>query len=86
MFQKECQKLLWKMANNGEIATEYSPLYLEAVEGLKKKYIYEQIPIKNRIFIQPVPRDEDLIQKMKDKVPVLRNWLSNYHEKMMNLY
>jgi len=86
LFQKECQKLLWKMANNGEIATEYSPLYLEAVEKLKKKFIYENIPIEQRVFIQPVPKDEELIQKMKDKVPILRNWLADYHEKRMNLY
>lgn len=79
MFQKECQKLLWRMANNGEIATEYAPEYLEAVEKLKKKYIYEHIPIQERIFIQPVQRDEELIEKMKAKVPILRNWLENYH-------
>ena len=72
------------MANNGEIATEYSPLYLEAVEGLKKKYIYEHIPIEERVFIQPVPKDEELIEKMKAKVPILRNWLKNYHESRIN--
>ena len=79
MFEKECQKLLWKMANNGEIATEYSPLYLEAVEKLKKKFIYEHIPIEERVFIQPVPKDEELIEKMKNKVPILIEWLKNYH-------
>jgi len=79
MFQKECQKLLWKMSNNGEIATEYAPEYLYEVERLKKKFIYDHIPIEERIFIQPVPRDEELIQKMKDKVPILRKWLENYH-------
>lgn len=67
------------MANNGDIATEYSPLYLEAVVGLKKKFIYEHIPIEERIFIQRVPKDEELIQKMKDKVPILRKWLEIYH-------
>lgn len=79
MFQKECQKLLWRMANNGEIATEYAPEYLEAVEKLKKKFIYEHIPIEERVFIQLVPKDEELIEKMKNKVPILRQWLENYH-------
>lgn len=86
MFQKECQKLLWKMANNGEIATEYSPLYLEAVEKLKKKFIYDHIPEEERIFIQPVPKDEELIEKMKAKVPILRNWLENYHNSRKSQY
>ena len=84
MFQKECEKLLWKMTNNGEVATEYAPEYIEAVEKLKKKYIYDHIPEEERIFIQPVERDEELIQKMQDKVPVLRNWLKEYHEQVMN--
>jgi len=84
MFQKECQKLLWRMANNGEIATEYAPEYLEAVEKLKKKFIYEHIPIEERVFIQPVPKDEELIEKMKAKVPILRQWLLDYHKKRHN--
>lgn len=86
MFQKECDKLLWRMANNGEIATEYSPLYLEAVEGLKKKFIYDHIPEAERIFIQPVPKDEELIEKMKAKVPILREWLADYDKKRSNQY
>lgn len=86
MFQKECDKLLWRMANNGEIATEYSPLYLEAVEGLKKKFIYDHIPEAERIFIQPVPKDEELIEKMKAKVPIFRQWLADYDKKRSNQY
>jgi len=78
MFKKECDRLLWKMSNNGEIATEYAPEYLYEVEKLKKKYIYDQYPEEERVFIQPVERDEELIQKMKDRVPVLRNWLKEY--------
>ena len=84
MFKKECERVLWRMSNNGEIATEYAPEYLEAVERLKKKYIYDHIPEEERIFIQPVERDEELIQKMKDRVPILRNWLKEYHEQHMN--
>lgn len=84
MFQKECERLLWRMTNNGEVATEYAPEYLEGVEKLKKKYIYDHIPEEERIFIQPVERDEELIQKMQDRVPLLRNWLKNYHKEVMN--
>jgi len=86
MFQKECDKLLWRMTNNGEIATEYAPEYLYEVELLKKKFIYDHIPEGERIFKHPVPKDEDLIQKMKDKVPVLRQWLADYDQKRQNYY
>lgn len=80
-FKKECDRLLWRMANNGEIATEYAPEYIEAVEKLKKKFFYDHMPENERIFIQPVPRDETLIDEMKVKVPILRQWLADYHEK-----
>jgi hypothetical protein len=85
MFEKECEKVLWRMTNNGEAATEYSPAYLEEVERLKKKWIYDHIPEEERIFIQPVPKDEELIEKMKQKVPRLREWLYEFHKKRLNL-
>lgn len=85
-FLKECDKLLWRMTNNGEIATEYAPEYIEAVEKLKKKFIYDHIPEEERVFKQPVPRDEELIQKMKDKAPVLRQWLADFDKKRVNYY
>ncbi len=85
-FEKECDKLLWRMTNNGEIATEYAPEYIEAVEKLKKKYIYDHIPEEERIFKLFVPRDEELIQKMKDKVPFFRQWLGDFDKKRTNYY
>jgi hypothetical protein len=86
MFMKECDKLLWRMTNNGEIATELAPEYLDAVEKLKKKYIYDHIPENERIFKQYVPKDEELIEKMKAKVPILREWLYEYDQKRINQY
>lgn len=86
MFEREKDKLLWKMSNAGEIATEYAPEYLEAVEKLKKKFIYDHIPEEERIFKIPVERDDELIEKMQERVPKLRNWLKKYHEKRMNQY
>ena len=84
MFEKEKDKLLWKMSNAGEIATEYAPEYREAVEKLKKKFIYDHIPEEQRIFKIPVERDDELIEKMQERVPKLRNWLKKYHESRMN--
>lgn len=86
MFKEECDRLLWRMANKGQIATELAPEYLYEVEKLKKKYIYDHIPPEERIFKQPVERDEALIQKMKEKVPILRNWLYEFDQKRNNQY
>lgn len=69
-----------------DVATEYSPEAIDAVKELKSNMIYEDIDYRERVIKIPVQRDEELIQKMKDKVPVLRQWLQNFHEKHMNLY
>ncbi len=86
MFKKECDRLLWRMSNNGEIATEYAPEYLEAVDKLKKKFFYDHIPEEERLFKQNVPKDEELIEKMKSKVPIFREWLYNFDKNHRNFY
>jgi len=86
MFKQECDRLLWKMANKGQIATEYAPEYLEAVEQLKKQHLYDHIDQRERVFKQPIERDEELIEKMKAKVPIFRQWLEDFHRNHMSLY
>lgn len=82
ILESEKKSLLWKM----NVATEYAPEYLQAVEELEKLMMFDDIPEKERVIIIPVDRDEELIQKMKDKVPVLRQWLQDFHEKHQNLH
>lgn len=67
-------------------ATEYSPEAIEAIENLKTNMIFEDIDYRERVIKISVPRNEELIQKMKDKVPVLRKWLSDFYIKHQNLY
>ena len=86
LFKQECDKLLWKMANKGEIATEYAPEYLDAVEELKKQYFYDHIPETDRVYKQFVAKDDELIEKMKAKVPILRQWLAEFHQKRTSFY
>ncbi len=80
ILEAEKRKLLFSM----NVATEYAPEYIEASKELEKLMIFEDIPPEQRVIIQKVPKNEELIQKMKDKVPVLRQWLKNFHEKHMN--
>ena len=82
ILEAEKRKLLFSM----NVATEFSPEYIKASEELTKLMVFDDIPPQERVIVQRVPRNEELIQKMKDKVPVLREWLKNFHEKHMNLY
>jgi len=75
---QEKQKLLWNMPN---AATDENPEFLEAWEELQRNMIFEDIDYRERIIKIPVPKDEELIQKIKDKVPKLRQWLHDFHKK-----
>ena len=82
IVESEKKALLWRM----NVVSEIAPEYLKASSELEKLLIYDDIDYRERVIIQKVPRNEELIQKMKDKVPVLREWLQNFHTKHMNLY
>ena len=82
IVENEKKKLLWSM----DVISEFSPEYLRASEELEKLMTFEDIDYRERVIKIPVPKNEELIQKMKDKVPILRNWLQEFHEKHMGLY
>lgn len=82
ILENEKRSLLFRM----NVATEYAPEYIEASQELEKLMIFEDIDYRERVIKIQVPRNDELIQKMKDKVPVLRNWLEEFHKKHMNQY
>jgi hypothetical protein len=82
LVEAEKKKLLYNM----DVISEISPEYLRVCEELERGMIFDDIDYRERVIKIPIPRNEELIQKMKDKVPVLRNWLNDFHEKHMNLY
>lgn len=82
ILESEKKKLLWSM----NVATELSPEYIEAASELEHLLTFKDIDYRERVIKITVARDDKLIQKMKDKVPVLRNWLAAFHKKHMNLY
>ena len=82
ILQAEMRSLLFKM----NVATEYAPEYIAAAQELEKNMVFEDIPLEERIIKIPVPRDEELIQKMRAKVPIVRQWLEDFHKKHMNQY
>lgn len=71
----------YKLLRSMDVVSEENPEYKEAAHKLQMCLTYPDIPIEERVFKVPVPRDEELIQKMKDKVPKLRAWLAEHDEK-----
>ena len=82
IIEGEKRKLLYAM----NVISEESPEYKRACEKLEREMIFEDIDYRERVIKQPVPRNDELIEKMKAKVPIFRTWLQNFHEKHMNLY
>jgi len=82
IIESEKYALLRRM----NVISEESPEYLRAVEEMTKLMVFDDIDYRERIIKIPVQKDEELIQKMKDKVPILRNWLQSFHEKHINQY
>lgn len=82
IVEAEKRKLLYSL----NVATELAPEYIEAAEELEKQMIFDDIDYRERVIKIPVQRDDELIEKMKSKVPVLRQWLSDFHKKHMGLY
>ena len=82
MVEEEKYYLLKRL----NVATEYSPEAIEAVENLIKNMVFDDINYLERVIKVYVPRNDELIQKMKDKVPVLRDWLKWFHEKHLSQY
>lgn len=82
MVEEEKYHLLKRL----DVATEYSPEAIDAVKELKSNMIYDDIDYRERVIKIPVQRDDELIEKMKAKVPIMRQWLQDFHEKHMNLY
>lgn len=82
MVMDEKRKLLYSM----DVVSEESPQFKKVAEELEKNMTFDDIPPEERCIRIPVPRNEELIQKMKAKVPRLRQWLSDFEKKHLNIY
>lgn len=82
ILMQEKQRLLYSM----NVATEFSPEYIKAAEELEKLLTFPDIDYRERVIKQEVQRNDEIIEKMKAKVPRMREWLHEFHKKHMNLY
>ena len=81
LIEAEKRKLLYNM----DVISEESPEYKKAAAELEFNMVFDDIPQEERVIKHPVQRDEELIQKMKDKVPRLRQFLMDLDEKHSSL-
>lgn len=82
ILMDEKRRLLYSM----NVATEESPEYIEAAAELEKLLTFPDIDYRERVIKQDVYRDDVLIDKMKAKVPVFRNWLADFEITHMKQY
>lgn len=82
ILESEKRSLLFKM----NVISDFSPEYLKAAAELEHLMTFEDIPPEERCIKIPIQRDEELIQKMKEKVPILRQWLYEFQKKHKSLY
>lgn len=82
IVEGEKRKLLYNM----NVISEESPEYLQAASELEHLMVFDDIDYRERVIKQEVKRNDDLIAKMKEKVPVFRQWLSDFDKKHMALY
>jgi hypothetical protein len=61
--------------------TEESPDYKKAVNRMENNFTFDEVPIRERLLRFPVPRDENYIQKVYERIEMCREWLRKYDEK-----
>lgn len=82
ILMDEKRRLLYSM----NVVSEESPEYLQAAEELERLLTFPDIDYRERIIKQSIKRDDELIEKMKAKVPIFRNWLADFERKHLSLY
>lgn len=73
------------LLRNGNFLSAESEDFKEAWAEKERLMVFDDIPIHERVIKQYVERDDELIQRMKDKVPRLRQFLIDMDEKHSNL-
>lgn len=82
ILMEEQKRLLWSM----NVISEESPEYQKAAAELERLLTFPDIDYRERVIKQEVKRNDELIERMKAKVPRMRQWLQEFHEKHLNLY
>lgn len=80
LIQDEKYKLLRQM----DVVSEESPEYIEAAAQAEINMIYPDIPLEEKILVFPVERDDEVIEKMQQKVIKCREFLQQLENNHVN--
>lgn len=82
IIMDEKRKLLYAM----DVISEDSPQFIKAATELERNMVFDDIPPEERCIRIEVPRNDELIEKMKEKVPRLREFLADFEKKHLAQY
>ena len=71
ILEAEKKKLQWDMCS----VSERDPLYISACEELELLHTYSDIPLEERIILIDIPRDNEAIERMHEKIKQGRLWI-----------
>jgi hypothetical protein len=77
LIEAEKKKLMYSM----NVATELAPEYVEAAAQVEINMIYPDIPISEKVLIFPVDRDDEVIDRLYQKVEKARQFLQEFEQK-----
>lgn len=77
MLQDEKYRLLKRL----DCISEESPEYIKECEKLTKNLTFQDIPLEDKVLLFHVPRNEEDIQKIQQKVIKAREYLQEFEEK-----
>lgn len=70
----------YRLLRSMNVVSEESPEYKKASAELEKLLTFPDIPQEERIIKIPIPKNDELIEKMKQKVPRLREFLYDFEK------
>lgn len=77
LIEDEKKKTFWRM---GVIDAENDQAYIQACDQIEKNGNYDEIPMSDRIIEFVIDRDQEIIDKMHDRVIEGRKFLNELHE------
>lgn len=78
----EKRKLMYQLG----VIDDSLPDFEAAWEEQERLLLFGDIDYREKVIKQPIQRNDELIEKMKAKVPILRQWLQDFHQKHLSQY
>jgi len=74
LIDDEKRRLMWKMG----VATEETPLFIEACNELQRNMTFDDIALHERLIEFKIDRDDNDIDRMYARVMACRQWLNEF--------